>query len=99
MNHDSVVIDRYTQLSEGPCSVPSTSGEYSNPLGFSGGSGVKNASASAGDAEDTGLIPESGRCPGGRYGNTPQYSCLNNPIDRGARGGLQSMGSQRVEQE
>ena len=33
---------------------------------------------------DTSLIPGSGRCPGGGNGNPLQYSCLGNPIDRGA---------------
>ena len=50
-------------------------------LGFPGGSVVKNPPASAGDA---GLIPGSGRCPGEGNGNPLQYSCLGNPIDRGA---------------
>ena len=35
-------------------------------------------------AEDQGLIPESGRSPGGGHGNPLQYSCLENPMDRGA---------------
>ena len=30
-----------------------------------------------------GLIPQSGRCPGERNGNPLQYSCLENPMDRG----------------
>ena len=47
------------------------------------------------DAGDMGLLPASGRSPGGRNGNPFQYSYLGNPMDRGA-GGLQSMGSQRV---
>ena len=34
------------------------------------------------DIRDTGLIPGSGRCPGGRNGNPLQYSCLENPTDR-----------------
>ena len=34
-------------------------------------------------AEDTGSIPGSGRSPGGGYGNSVQYSCLENPMDRG----------------
>ena len=42
---------------------------------------VKNPPASAGD---TGLIPGSGRFPGGGHGNPLQYSCLENPKDRGA---------------
>ena len=45
---------------------------------------VKNPSANAGDIRDSGLIPGWGRSPGGRYGNPLQYSCLENPMDRGA---------------
>ena len=37
-----------------------------------------------GDSRDTGLIPGSGRSPGGGHGNPLQYSCLENPMDRGA---------------
>ena len=36
------------------------------------------------DLTVTGLIPESGRSPGGGHGNPLQYSCLENPMDRGA---------------
>ena len=45
---------------------------------------VKNLPANAGDVRDTGLIPGSGRSPGGGHGNPPHYSCLENPMDRGA---------------
>ena len=45
------------------------------------------------DVRDKGLIPELGRSPGGGHGNSLQYSCLENPMDRGAWQ-LQSMGSQ-----
>ena len=45
---------------------------------------IKNLSANAGDERDRGLIPGLGRSPGGRHGNPPQYSCLENPMDRGA---------------
>ena len=45
---------------------------------------VKNPSASAGDTKDMGLIPGSGRSPGGGNGNPLQYSCLGKPTDRGA---------------
>ena len=48
---------------------------------YSGGATVKNLSANAGDA---GSIPGSGRSPGGGNGNPLQYSCLGNPMDRGA---------------
>ena len=56
---------------------------------------VKNPPANAGDA---GLIPWSGRSPGEGNGNSLQYSCLGNPMDR-EPGGLQSMGSQRAGQD
>ena len=45
---------------------------------------VKNPLASAGDIRDVGLIPGLGRSPGGGYGNLLQYSCLENPMNRGA---------------
>ena len=45
---------------------------------------VRNALANAGDVRDAGLIPVLGRSPGGRHGNPLQYSCLENPMDRGA---------------
>ena len=50
-------------------------------LGFHGGSVVKNLPASVGDM---GLIPGLGRSPGEGNGNPLQYSCLENPMDRGA---------------
>ena len=49
--------------------------------GFSGGSVVKNLLANVGDM---GLIPGSGRYPAERNGYPLQYSCLGNPMDRGA---------------
>jgi len=45
---------------------------------------VKNPPASAGDLRDPVSIPESGRSLGEGDGNPLQYSCLENPIDRGA---------------
>ena len=45
---------------------------------------VKNPPANAGDIRDTGSIPGSGRFPGEGHDNPLQYSCLNNPMDRGA---------------
>ena len=44
---------------------------------------VKNLLAYAGDIRDAGSIPELGRSPGGGHGNPLQYSCLENPMDRG----------------
>ena len=52
--------------------------------GFPDGLGVKNLPANAGDIRNTGLIPGSGRSPGEGNGNPLQYSCLENPMDRGA---------------
>ena len=44
---------------------------------------VKNQAANAGDVRDMGSIPGSGRSPEGGHGNPLQYSCLENPMDRG----------------
>ena len=49
---------------------------------FPGGASGKDASA--GDGRDIGSIPESGRSHEGGHGNPLQYSCLENPMDRGA---------------
>ena len=51
---------------------------------FPGGSVVKNPPANAGNIRDVGFIPGLGRSPGGGHGNPLQYSCLENPMDRGA---------------
>ena len=45
---------------------------------------VKNMPASAGGVRDTGSILGVGRSPRGEHGNPLQYSCLENPVDRGA---------------
>ena len=45
---------------------------------------VKNLPANAGDIGDAGLIPGSGGSPGGGHSNPLQYSCLENPMGRGA---------------
>ena len=45
---------------------------------------VKNLPASAGGVRDKSSIPGLGRSPGGGHGNPLQYSCLGNPMDRGA---------------
>ena len=45
---------------------------------------VKNPPADAGDKGDVGLIPGLGRSPGGQHSSSLQYSCLENPMDRGA---------------
>ena len=45
---------------------------------------VKNPLANTQDVRDVNLIPGSGRSPGEGHGNLLQYSCLENPMDRGA---------------
>ena len=50
-------------------------------MGFSGGSDSKESIWNVGDL---GSVPGSGRSPGGGHGNPLQYSCLENPMDRGA---------------
>ena len=58
--------------------------KYLISRGFPGGAVVKNPPANAGDAEDAGSIAGSGRSPGVGNGKSLQYSCLENPVDRGA---------------
>ena len=45
---------------------------------------VKNPPINVGDIRDKNSIPGSGRSPGGEHGNSLQYSCLENSMDRGA---------------
>ena len=56
---------------------------------------VKNSPANAADGRDVSSVPELGRSSGEGNGNPLQYSCLENPMDRGAWR-AQSMESQRV---
>ena len=44
----------------------------------------KNLPANSGDVRDVGSIPGSRRCPGVENGNPLQFSCLENPMDKGA---------------
>ena len=60
-------------------------------IGFPGGSAGQESAYKVGDL---GLNPELGRSPGREHGNPLQYSCLENPMDRGAW--LRCIGSQRV---
>ena len=53
---------------------------------------VKNPRANTGDIRDVGSIPGSGRSPGGGHGNPLQYSCLENPMDRGVWVGYSPQG-------
>ena len=52
---------------------------------------VKNLPANAEDLRDMGWIPGLGRSPGGGHGDTLQYSCLENPMDREAWGAIVHM--------
>ena len=54
------------------------------PFFLLGGAVVKNLPVNAGDARSEGLIPGSGRSPGEGHSNPLQYSCLENPMDRGS---------------
>ena len=65
--------------------------KYATFQGSPGDTGVKNLPA---NARDMGLIPGSGGSPEEGIGNPLQYSCLGNPMDRGAWQ-LRSMGSQK----
>ena len=56
---------------------------------------LKNLPANVGDVRDVSLIPESGRSLGGGHDNPLQYSCLENPMARGAWQAA-SIGLQRV---
>jgi len=62
-------------------------------LGFPCDLAGKESTCNAGDL---GSIPGLGRSPGEGNGNPLQYSCLENPMDRGELGRLQSLGSQTV---
>ena len=53
----------------------------SSPKGFPGGSAGKESTCNVGDL---GSIPGLGRSPGGGHGHSLQYSCLENPMERGA---------------
>ena len=62
---------------------------YFKGSGYLGGAllvalAVKNLPANAGDLKDAGSVPGSGRSPRGGHGSPLQYSCLENPMDRGA---------------
>ena len=58
---------------------------------------VKNLSANAGDIRDAVLILGLGRSPGGGHGNPLQYSCLENPMDRGSLEGSRSWGHRELD--
>ena len=57
---------------------------------------VKKPPANAGDIRDAGLIPGSGRSPGGGHGNPPQYSYLENPHGQRSLAGYNPCGRRRA---
>ena len=77
-------------MSENPGFIPSSIVSI-NQVGLL----VKNLPASAGDLRDLGSILGLGRFPGEGNGNPLLYSCLENPMDRGAWQATQFIGSQR----
>ena len=58
---------------------------------------VKNPPANAGDVKDAGLIPGSGRSPGGGHGNPPQYSYLENPHGQRSLAGYSPWGRKELD--
>ena len=76
------VAKSWTRLSDSNVHVRNA--PHQVPPWASGGSVVKNPSASAGDVGDTGSLPRLGSLPGKGNGNPLQYSLLGNPMDRGA---------------
>ena len=60
------------------------SASYASKISINNNNSKKNSPASAEDIRDTGSIPGSGRFPGEGIFNPLQYSCLGNPMDRGA---------------
>ena len=70
--------------------------ETSHSTGFPGGLLVENLPAKAGDVGYTGSILELERSPGAGSGNPLQYSCLGNPMNRGAWRGYSLWDRKRV---
>ena len=60
---------------------------------------IKNLSTNAGDVRYAGLIPGSGRSPGGGHSNPLQYSCLENPMDRGALADYSPWSQKRIKND
>ena len=76
------MIQLYTYVYN--CSYTHTHTHTHTHTGFPGSAVVKNPPANAGDSRDMGSIPGSGRSPRVGKGTLLQYSCLENPTDRGA---------------
>ena len=95
IKHVSVKINKKYNVQRASRLGMSQDGTYKTLRGFPNGSLVKNWLATQQRQETRVRSLWSGRSPGGGDGNPLQYSCLENPMDRGT-GGLQPMGFQRV---
>ena len=58
---------------------------------------VKNMTVNAGDIRDRGLVPGSGRSPGGGHGSPLQYSCLENPYGQRSLVGYSPWGHKELD--
>ena len=86
--HSGVLAWRIPGMGE-PGGLPSMGSsrvghDWSDLAAAAGGIVVKNPPAKVGDTRNSSSIPGLGRSPGGGNGNPLQYSCLENPMDRGA---------------
>ena len=82
--HETNIIGRKILGNDGQILKISVLKIHYHILGFPCGSMVKIPSTNAGDARDVGSIHGLGRYPGEGDDNPFQYSCLENPMDRGA---------------
>ena len=86
MRADSILVSFIPKLYH-TFKIQPTGTCYSDLTGYHGlllWLGIKDTVCSAGDTGETGFIPGSGRFPGRGHGTPLQYSCLENPMDRGA---------------
>ena len=81
-------IYRHTHNFISDLNISLIDGHYLSQWGFPGGAVIGNLPASVEDTEDSCSIPGSGRFPGVGNGNPSQYSCPENPMDRGDRRAL-----------
>ena len=69
--------------------------EYIQHMGFEGGASGEEPTCQCRNVKDTGSVPRWERSPGGGHGNPLQYSCLENPMDRGAWWGCSPQGDKQ----
>ena len=80
---DGFFITSATWEAQNKCVVYTIICDSMYVMGFPSGTSGKEPACNAGDTRDEGFIPGSGRSPGGRHGNSLQYSCPETPLDRG----------------